>query len=370
MSTWSFRYGSLLLGSGLLLCVNPATGQSDAQSYHSTSALCACPSPPPNLLTIWTSRWCVPCRAFWNDYSTDARFREALHTHWHIHAIDVDLEPRQAAAEWVTSVPTFDVPAKRITGYSGKEWLLRQLGAPPSSSPPRNLAPVTPLSDDAPEGDTHIQDEVVPVPQVPVPLQPSVAVPRTIPEAEIPAAPRNREPESNGPASEARRSLAGRLFAAIRFAAPVVLSGLELAGVIGGTAATGGLGAVGLALLLRVLRRRVSRKSTGRQEPDAGASASGGGGEVPRAPFPRELDEARQLLELRQSEGRVAVLDALRGMFLDDESDKLSEAGDPQTLMILQRLRAAIDTRVDEVAPLSVGEGSQGSGVRSQARFI
>lgn len=85
----------------------------------------------------------------------------------------------------------------------------------------------------------------------------------------------------------------------------------------------------------------------------------GGEEAPPPIPFPRGLDEARQLLGLRQSEGRVAILDALRGMFLDDELDKLTRF-DPSTEAIVHRLREAIDRRVDEVAPLSTRMSLEG----------
>lgn len=76
-------------------------------------------------------------------------------------------------------------------------------------------------------------------------------------------------------------------------------------------------------------------------------------GVTPVAPFPRALDEARELLALRQSEGRVAALDALRGMFFDDEVAKAQQRADPTESTLLRRLRESIDQRVSEVAPYS-----------------
>ncbi len=140
----------------------------------------------------------------------------------------------------------------------------------------------------------------------------------------------------------------GRLLDLTAGAAPVVLTFLELAGLIGGSAATGGIGGVLLALFLRWGRRRRLRR---RRET---MPATKGGAAARPAPFPRALDEARELLELRQSEGRVAVLDALRGMFLEDEFDRCEREAPPEGRQLLQRLRGAIDARVAEVAPLSV----------------
>ena len=72
-----------------------------------------------------------------------------------------------------------------------------------------------------------------------------------------------------------------------------------------------------------------------------------------RCPFPRELDEARQLLRLRESEGRVATLDALRGMLLDDTLNAWLEGADEQQRAIAMRLMANLDQRVAEIAPIS-----------------
>ncbi|MGE0374509.1 MAG: hypothetical protein AB7I48_12015 [Planctomycetaceae bacterium] len=138
---------------------------------------------------------------------------------------------------------------------------------------------------------------------------------------------------------------------------PFALSGLEVAGILGGTAATGGLGTIAFAAFWRLLRRRRLGKqvpwirlATLSDAPNAGEEADR---EVSRAPFPRRLDEARQLLALRQSEGRVATLDALRGMFLDDELAKLTSSGNDVEASIANSLKTAIDARVEEVAPLS-----------------
>jgi len=108
------------------------------------------------------------------------------------------------------------------------------------------------------------------------------------------------------------------------------------------------------AVVLGLWRRRGDRHRRRATKSPAAAVNSPAGGEGDRpAPFPRQLDEARQLLELRQSEGRVAVLDALRGMFLDDELQKLSAEFPPEGATLLNRLQAAIDERVNQVAPLS-----------------
>jgi hypothetical protein len=133
---------------------------------------------------------------------------------------------------------------------------------------------------------------------------------------------------------------------------PTALTILSTVGVIGGSAATGGVGGVALMILLKLWKRRATRSSQGKVSP-SDSIVEGGAAPSLRAPFPRQLDEAGELLELRQSEGRVATLDTLRGMFLDDELEKLKSDPDPQIASVVRRIREAVDTRVDEVAPLT-----------------
>ena len=151
------------------------------------------------------------------------------------------------------------------------------------------------------------------------------------------------------PAPPAATAGSRSLWSRILGLAPVAISVLTSLGVLSGTAVTGGVGGVALLLLLKVLQRRATRGSQGK------SPAAEGGVAVPtaRAPFPRQLDEAGELLGLRQSEGRVATLDALRGMFLDDEFEKLKDDPDSRTRQVVDRIFAAINHRVDEAAPLT-----------------
>ena len=66
-------------------------------------------------------------------------------------------------------------------------------------------------------------------------------------------------------------------------------------------------------------------------------------------PLPRKLDEARQLLQLVNAEGRNTVHDGLFGLLADAELEKLVEAGDPTAI----KLRSEIHKRLNEIAPLS-----------------
>ncbi len=100
--------------------------------------------------------------------------------------------------------------------------------------------------------------------------------------------------------------------------------------------------AVGVGMYL--LKRAVAQK----QQPLEGA--------VPQhAPFPRRLDEARQLVELGEQESRIPVLDALRGMLIDDAIEKIKEQpnADPKQVEILNQLVAQIDNEVDRIAPIT-----------------
>lgn len=265
--------------------------------------VCDCRTPPANLLTIYSATWCGPCRRFWNDFRRDVTFRAALTEKFHIHTVDADRDPFAITRDQVRSLPTFVHAGGRVEGYDGPEWLLSRLGGSASSQAGAEVDPATTP-----------------------PSLPSKAVPGI--HAAPPPPARSEQP----------------VVEAVARVAPIVLTALQWTGVIGGTLATGGLGGIGLTLLLGWLRRRKSQTAEA-----VGKEA----GPPLAAPFPRELDEARELLGLRQSEGRVAALDALRGMFLDDEVGKVMEQGDAAAKAAVQQLMTAISARVDSVAPLA-----------------
>ena len=280
-------------------------------------------------LTIWTARWCPPCQQFHRDLANQPGFRSRLESRFQLIIRDVDQSPALATPQSIRSVPVFETPGRRVEGYLGADWLLKQLGLEESVTPPVTLPEIP-------------REPVLPRLIAPLPVPPPV-LPRETPLT-IPLAPAHIAPVppvvTAGPASVWSRILG---------LAPVAISVLTSLGVLGGTAVTGGVGGVALMLLLKILQRRATRGSQGK------SPVAEGGVAVPtaRAPFPRQLDEAGELLGLRQSEGRVATLDALRGMFLDDEFDKLTADSDPQMTALIQRIRTAVNTRVDEVAPLT-----------------
>ena len=306
-------------------------------------------------LTIWSATWCAPCQNFHRDLDTLPQFRKQLEAKFRLIERDIDQSPQAARQANITTVPTFGTGSRRITGYLGPDWLLQQLSASTpttpkdqsnspsanSSGPPSNQEPnpkIAPLSS-SPDA---IQ------PAVPAPLNPTPGKPSTRDPAPTSEPEREAKPAASLPTPLKSHPPWSRIFEL----APTALTILSTVGVIGGTAATGGVGGIALMILFKLLKRRATRTVQGKVTSSA-TSSEGGAAHINRAPFPRQLDEAGELLGLRQSEGRVATLDTLRGLFLDDELDKLKSDSDPQVAAVIRRIRNAVDSRVDEVAPLT-----------------
>ncbi len=295
-------------------------------------------TPPPTAslrptLTVWTASWCTPCQQFHRDLAKQPGFRSRLESRFQLVMRDVDQFPSLAVQDGLRSVPVFLTPGRRVEGYLGPEWLLKQLGLNESVTPAVTPVVTPPVS-----------RPVIPL----EPVVPQLIFPPLVPPSVSPPTP-PPQPALIAPAPPVMAAGPSSLWSRILGLAPVAITILTSLGVIGGTAVTGGVGGVALMLLLKILQRRATRATQGT------TPAVEGGVTVPtaRAPFPRQLDEAGELLGLRQSEGRVATLDALRGMFLDDEFEKLTADSDPQMTALIQRIRTAVNTRVDEVAPLT-----------------
>lgn len=285
---------------------------------------CRCSSAKDNMLTIWTSRWCGPCRRFWDDWERNPQFRIQVQSRYHVHVRDIDVDQPMAASRSIGSVPLFELPDRRIIGYEGPQWLLEQLGIAPAVPVAPATAPVLP--EETPV--QAIADQNAETGRPTAELQPD-------PPNAQPAKPLDPPTPANNRISIPWRAIGSLL-----------LSLLPVTGIVGGSLATGGIGGIALTLFSLWLKRRLGRK--------AASAEQAGRTEVDlRAPFPRQLDEARQLLGLRQSEGRVALLDAVRGMFVDDELDKLAQSGDAKQLEVVNALRSALNRRLDEVAPLA-----------------
>lgn len=293
--------------------------------YHRTRPSSAVEPARPTL-TIWTAEWCEPCQRFHADWKANSQLRLTIESHYQVVVRDWDQDRSLANRSGISTVPTFQAEQREVQGYLGPDWLLEQLSLKPPRSEP-GQAPAEPPP----------KTEIAPSPALTPKIAPLV-IPTGPPRLSLPPLTQHPEPP---PPETSRPSIGGRLVEL----APMVISVLTSLGVISGTAFSGGIGGVALMIVWRLLKRRATRA--------ASVKTTQGGTSGTAAPFPRELDEAGELLGLRKSEGRVATLDTLRGMFLDDELSKLHDSPDPTAAALAQKLRAAIDKRVDEVAPLT-----------------
>ena len=314
----------------------------------------ASPAPPPRpVLTVHTAAWCGACRRFEQDRRTDATFAAALERR----VVVRPLPPGHAA-----TLPTFELNGRTLVGYAGKAWLieridreLRRASDPQRPShdagetgktSARSLG-VSPEAKSASPGQTSGVDIERSQPTPPRATQGADA-PRSPGDGDDPPAVTCFEPPS-------------RWARAVQIGG-VTLTALEAAGLGVGAAATGGLG-IALLALTRLRRRRAADLRPDvdphpppppRAAPDHAARDAPTDADL--VPLPRELDEARELLSLRQREGRVGALDALRGMVLDDELERLTHSPDarPGDADAARRLKSLVDDRVAAIAPLSV----------------
>lgn len=323
----------------------------------SASPGCGCSGESLPVLTVWSSPWCGPCRQFWNDMQADAAFRQALLTRFQLRTIDVDRQPSAVRRSAPQGIPAFQTWQLLIIGYQGKPWLLDRLGinSPTTPEPATSSNPLNPSKSETIDTSTKPSTQPPIVSAPPRDRSDQSSIPHSPPRA-TPMSPVRTTTSAGQNDRAAGGSLRQRLGDVLNTVFPVALTALQLAGVLGGTAATGGLGALALRAVWHVLVRRIRRrKARAHRNVSTHDDLRGSGGDAltARAPFPRQLDEAGELLALRQSEGRVAVLDALRGMFLDDELQKLSDSPDAHEAALARHLRTTIDTRVSEIAPLT-----------------
>ncbi|MCA9049466.1 MAG: hypothetical protein KDA89_12105 [Planctomycetaceae bacterium] len=298
-------------------------------------------------LTIWTADWCGPCQTLKRDLNRESEFREWLTTRYEPNWLDVDQQAALADAHGVRELPRFELGGHIWTGYLNPDQLQQQLeafSAAPTSPPtplakPSQVLPLIKPADLPPPGDSPLAPQQIAPDAAPASSNeqpPSPASVRTV-------VPQTSTSADNSPFTKSRTGWFQRLFAPVS----LISSLLPLLGLVGGTAVTGGFGGILLSLLLNRWKRRLLQTNSPTEESWEGAGAT------TRLPFPRHLDEARELLRLRQSEGRVAVLDALRGMVLDDELQRLDESSDQTARAVATQLRDLIDQRIDSIAPLT-----------------
>lgn len=295
-----------------------------------TALRCNCQDQRP-LLLIWTASWCRGCQLFWQVWRSEPAFRHRLEAAFHIHVLDYDQHQALAAAKGVTQLPTFQLNERLLTGFVDATQLLQELLQSKPEIPP---------------GTTF--DDVVAEEPEPAELErDSPASSATVPDHPQPDL---NQIETVASSKASQSSWGQAMRERLQRWLPLGLTTLQWTGIVGGSVATGGVAGLLISLLPKLLALRRERRQLALPQPAPAPERR----ELPLAPFPRELDEARQLLELRQTEGRVAVLDAIRGMFLDDEIEKLMATASPERLEMLSALREAIDRRVDKVAPLTV----------------
>lgn len=346
------------------------------------------------ILEVWWSKGCDPCAAFDYQLRHNDDFRRKLLSRFHVRfrqwTVFTEFE---ATLRGIEKTPAFIAPGMPIVyGFQTTDDLLSRLGVvepapkvvqPPISQPqvvipPQEKEPLVVPPDPQPPAATQPpaqQPRLPPAeaepdypPFIPPPPPPSPS--RRDDPIELPPIPKApgatdvvvTEPQTPSESSgvgigERSRSVAGAVVSGAKTLAPiamVVLTFLGGGGIVGGGALAGYAGwrylvkGFRAASAIKAAATAVSNATHGKEATAVCNTA---------APFPRQLDEVRQLLKLRQTtEGRVAPLDAIRGMFVDDEiermlaSEKLSDEGKSS----LRVLRSCVNARVDEVAPIKV----------------
>lgn len=81
------------------------------------------------ILRVWSSRSCIPCVAFWRDFTSDADFRSAIESRFRVYHVNADAEPPITRQRYgVNGLPTFESgPSLNVLGYCSKAELLTLL---------------------------------------------------------------------------------------------------------------------------------------------------------------------------------------------------------------------------------------------------
>ncbi len=352
--------------------------------------------------------WCGPCKQFNLDCQHDRRMLKAIRSRFiAADAIDVEVRGDLAKRYGINRVPTFllidqsGLEVGRITGYDGPKIFLEELAnvqiakrpilTPPVTSPPPQQQPrddptaeilranealqealeqtrSAKKQSDA-EAERHrrrvqaleelrdrLQAEAIAErerllrPAAPEfsPEDRIAQIFRSIPEPAKPEAPPTEKPvlPPVAPTAKKRGFLQSVFHHGVQVALSAGLTAAQSEVIVPLVAGVGPIGIAGVVgwQLLKAMRRRkrgVVVEPQANFPPEARADAN--------LPLPRKLDEARELLRLRQQEGRHAIHDGLFGALADAELEKLVESGDTTAL----RLRDTLQRRMNDIAPLS-----------------
>ena len=350
---------------------------------------------------VATAKWCGPCRQFWFDMRTDSGFREAVLARVNLVAVDSRLQSQWIQQHGVQSFPSFYLGGQvAFQGYGGgikqrKHAFVNQLDSALQNSsvipevtiqqPQIDLGEAVSISTF--DTESQIEKELAAAKERDTKLGSALAgLNRKLDELEESSAPpvepsANSTPAAPGGAVFHQQGEPSKPIEKIKdvavTGAKTYLS-LKYGGALAAASAATGL--IGwwfgkridkkgrddpvaewsvekiaplvqsanatrrYELKIEALEKQLKELTKQKEEP----------GQQCQAPFPRHLDEADQLRQLRQAEGRVAALDALVGMIFDDKVREIIETSESsEEKQYIRNLRDQIMDRVDQIAPIA-----------------
>lgn len=326
-------------------------------------------------LYVFTDKACIPCQRFKDDYATDHNFRRALQAMYFVRFVDIDTEPGLAARFNVTRAPTFAREGfQNVVDYTTKAdlmaALLRHQSIPAEDEVPLEDVEQRPAPDLEDDVEVPIESGPDPPPDDDEALTEDGELETLAKSVAIILARMNEESSlqedtevATSPPEEAGESEGGFLssstFGTLMSLAEIVL----LLGAGGSGIGLGVGGAIGVAKLASRLFRVgkkvkgvVSDRNTAAHQVEI-QSKHESDWQSPAVPFPRDLEEARQLYDLRLAEGRIPLLDALGGAFLEDERDKIHNSGSDSEKAVIDKVYFSIRDRLNKIAKPSTRGG-------------
>ena len=350
-------------------------------------------------LNVATAKWCAPCRQFWFDLRTDPAFKAAVDARVNIVVQDSRLSAVWCQARNVQSFPSFYLnESMAFECYGGgirkrKHAFIAQLDAaikrngsiqqPQIPQVKIDLGPPGQLTFPD-ESQNKIRDELAAAKERDTKLgSVLIGINKQLEELKkTPQPPVGTNAKSDSQTSgnavaqqDANEQGQGRSTATEKikqwawFGGKKYLSLKYGSAFAAGTAVMTGLGWwIGKRSGKKELNRPVaSEYPKPEYQPQGYASAEldevlkkiasklGGraGQQQCQAPFPRQLDEASELRQLRESEGRVAALDTLVGMIFSDQvTETIEDSDSEEEKKYLRNLRDQIMDRVNQIAPI------------------